>query len=53
MPNLKPIVDLLTKLLGIRFRGSLTLHFNGDGSIPKVEVNAAGRPEDVTKLFLT
>jgi hypothetical protein len=53
MPSMKAIVDLITKLLGIRFRGSLTLHFNGDGSIPKVEVNAAGRPEDVTKLFLT
>ena len=46
---MKAIVDLIEKLLGKRFRGSLTLHFDGLGSIPKVEVNITGKPGDVIR----
>ena len=46
---MKAIVDLIQKLLERKFRGSLTLHFDGQGTIPKVEVNHSGKPEDVIR----
>lgn len=43
------ITDLIKKLLSKHFRGSLTLHFDGLGGVPKVEVNITGKPDDVIR----
>lgn len=46
---MKAIVELIEKLLARRFRGSLTLHFDGQGTIPKVDVVHSGKPDEVAR----
>lgn len=46
---MKAIVDIIQRLLERKFRGSLTLHFDGLGSVPKVEVSLTGKPDDVIR----
>ncbi len=46
---MKAIIDLIEKLLARHFRGSLTLHFDGLGGVPKVEVHIAGKPDEVLR----